>query len=125
MVEKTRIFLDTNFLIECFKNKIDILTEIDRICHFPYEIMIVDTTIQELEKLKIDPKTRLAARLALIYTKTIPIIPSPESVARLDDALVALAGSNVIIATHDKELKKRLHSRIIVVRQNKYLQLQE
>lgn len=125
MVEKTRIFLDTNFLIECFKNKIDIPTEIDRICYFPFTIMIIDTTINELEKLKINPKIRLAAKLALIYIKTLPIIPSQGLGERVDDALVALAGPNTIIATHDKELKKRLHSRIILVRQNKYLQLQE
>ena len=47
------IILDTNFLIYCAEYKIDFVSEIDRICSFPYKLAVLDNTIDELEKLKL------------------------------------------------------------------------
>lgn len=120
----TLILADTNFLIECCKHKIDIQAELDRICHFPHIIAIVDQTIDELQKLKKDAKTKFAATLALHIVQSFPIQTSQGLSGRLDDVLVVLAErEKAIIATQDKELKKRVKGYVIIIRQSKYLTL--
>ena len=47
-----KILLDTNFIMTCLKFKIDLFSEINRNCHFKYDIFILDKSIEELKKLK-------------------------------------------------------------------------
>ena len=39
------ILADTNFLVECARNKIDIHTELTRILDFSFEVAILDRTM--------------------------------------------------------------------------------
>ena len=112
------IILDTNFLIYCAKYKIDLFTEIERICFFTYKIKVLDATIRELEKVK--PK-----ELGLIkkYLERIEIIKSENSY--VDKELIKLSKEGCIIATEDNLLKKELKDGIITVRQMKYLQFRQ
>ena len=108
------IILDTNFLIYCAKYKIDFFSEIDRLCNFPYKIAVLDKTIEELEKLK-------PQKFALIkkYIERLIILKSKENY--VDKALISLSKEGFIIATQDLELKKKLQSQVMVIRQKKYL----
>lgn len=124
-----KILLDTNFLLIPEQFKVDIFTEIDRICHFNYQLCIVDKTITELESIikNIKSKDKNAAKIALklINAKNIHQIPS-ESLKNktTDDIIFETASPNYIIATQDKELKKRLRQKkipIISLRKKKYL----
>ena len=45
------VLLDTNFLLIPAQFKVDIFSEIDRICTFQYEIAVLDKTIDELNKI--------------------------------------------------------------------------
>ena len=109
-----KIILDTNFLM--FVGKIDILSELDRICQFRYELAVVDKTIKELEKIQ--------GKLAIDFIKknNVSIIRAPGKYA--DDEIVNAANSHTIVATQDKGLKKRLKVPLIVVRQKKYLEIE-
>jgi len=115
-MNKKTIVLDTNFLRECIKNKIHIEEELDRICHYPYTIKITEATIRELEQQMPHPE----AKLALAITKKYERI---EGEGGADDILAEISSQDVIIATQDKELKKRLKGPKIVLRQKKYLEL--
>ena len=107
-----RIILDTNFLLIPFKYKVDIFAEIKRIMDQPYEISILDGTLNELHNIK---KDKEAAKLALtiIEDKNIKIIKQKSLYMNLnskeaivDDILVKISDENTIIATQDKLLKK-------------------
>ena len=109
------IILDTNFLIYCVKYKIDFFSEIDRICNFNYKLSVLSSTIDELEKLK-------PSNLNLIkkFVEKLEII---NSNIYTDKKLIELSNKDMVIATQDNELKKRINGSVIIIRQKKYLEL--
>ncbi|MCF7871453.1 hypothetical protein K9L97_00280 [Candidatus Woesearchaeota archaeon] len=131
--QKTKVILDTNFLLLPGEFGVDIFTEIKRISTEPIEICILDKTMQEL-KLMIETKGQkkegFNAKLGYIMTKQKNLKTLTSSKHNYaDDALVEIVSKNpkkTIIATQDKELQKRIQNkkgRIITLKQNKYLQL--
>ena len=109
------IILDTSFLVDAVKLKIDIFSELGRICDFKYEIAIVDKTLDEL---KGKPGEKLIKEM--IEKKNVYILQTVSG-GYVDDLLLGLKQKDLIIATQDKNLKKRLHVPIIAIRQKKYL----
>ena len=121
-----RIILDTNFLLIPAQFNLDIISELQRICDFQYEICIIDKTIDELDTIIKDQKqkARLAAQLAkkLINIHNFTILETNKTHA--DDLLVKFAEQGAIIATQDKGLKDRLKEKeykTITMRQKKHL----
>lgn len=112
-----KIILDTNFIIEIIKNKIDLMKELDRITESGYEILILDKTLDELKKIK-----TIEAKIALKLTEKIKKIKT-EDTSYVDDILVKIQDKNTLIATQDKELKKRLKYRKIIIRNKSHLQI--
>lgn len=123
-----KILLDTNLLMACSQFKVDIFSEIDRICNFNYKIYILDKTMDELEDIveKQKGKHKDAARVALklIAIKNIKIIET-ESNDKTDDIIIDMSSKNdFIVATQDKDLKRKLinqGSSVIILRQKKIL----
>ena len=110
-----RIILDTNFLIDCAKLKIDYGEQLKH-----HELFVLDAVIDELEKL-IKQKKAKHANLALqiLRHNGVKIIKT-EKKQDVDSLLAGL--KSYAIATADKELKKRLKNRkIFVIRQKKYI----
>ena len=118
-----KIILDTNFLMIPANHGVDIFKEIDRIIDEKYEIFIIDKTIGELEKLIKGGKERerKAARMALQLIKKFNIKIINAQGDNVDDIIVQLKDKDTIVATMDKELRKRLRGDVIVLRQKKYL----
>ncbi len=128
------IIIDTNFLVSAIRFKIDILSELQRICDFKYTVCIVEGTIDELEKLAETgkPKDKIAARISLelIRNKKINIIktsPKNKRVKNVDILILNwIKEGNFIVATQDKELKREIRKKgdpIIVLRQKGYFKL--
>ena len=112
------IVLDTNIILNALKYKVDLLEELKRICNFKYEVKILDKTLKELEN---KPNGKLA--LAWIDKKNIKLINTKNG-GYVDDLLLKL-DKFYIIATNDKELKRKLKNHpIITLRQKKYLMIQ-
>jgi len=129
-----KIILDTNFLVSAIRFKIDIFSELQRICDFKYIICVVDGTIDELEKLAETgkPKDKIAARISLelIKKKMVKItkISSKNKRVKNVDLLILnlIKEGDFIVATQDKELKREIRKKgvpIIVLRQKGYLEL--
>ncbi len=124
------IILDTNFLMIPMQFKVDIFTEIERIMKEPYELCIVDKTIDELNKLKKTEsgKDKLAASVALklIEVKKIKHLKTEKNL-NTDNLITELAKSpDFIVGTQDKALKRILEQnnvQLLVLRQKKYLKL--
>lgn len=122
-VRVKKILIDTNFLMIPEQFKIDIFKEIDRIIDEKYQIIVVDKTVEELEKLikGNKEKEKRAARIALQLIKKYKIKVINTQGDNVDDIIVKLKDNDTIVATQDKELRKRLKGDVIVLRQKKYL----
>lgn len=118
------IVLDANFLLYIAKYKIDLFFELDRVCNFAYKLVLPQQVADELKKLskKGKGKDKEAACLALEIARKACV--RKVSARNADDALLVLASKN-ILATMDKELRKRFKKagkgRILSIRQKKYL----
>jgi len=123
-----KILLDTNFLLILYQFKVDIFTQIDKISTFKYKIFILDKTLQELNKIVEEQKgkNKDAARIALKLTsiKDIEVIKT-ESNKNTDDTIYDIAlKDDFIVATQDKDLKRKLVNqgcKVIILKQKKIL----
>ncbi len=123
-----RIILDTNFLLIPIQFKVDIFTEIDRICLFPYKLYIVDKTIDELKKIveKQKGKHKFAAKIALQLVKKKNISKIKTKEGHVDDLILDVLDKDSILATQDAIFRKRAVKKgikVIVLRAKKYLVL--
>jgi uncharacterized protein len=126
------IYIDTNFMLIPSNFKVDIFQEIDRLCDFKYKIVILDKTIDELNKIietqKGKHKTAASLALQLIQKKKIDkslTIQKTSSKEDVDNILISIAKKQkIIVATQDKDLKRHLkkeHTKIIDLRRQQYL----
>lgn len=122
-----KIILDTNFLVYCAKQKIDYIREIP----ISGEIVVLSSILQELEKIKEKArkgKDKEAASLSLqilnknLKEKKIRIIKTKENA---DESIKKIVKKQDVVATMDKELKKKLKGkvRILSIRQRKKLEI--
>lgn len=97
-----KVVIDTNAFASIQQFKIDLLEEIKK--EIPdAEIITIKSVIEELKNIK-DKK---AARYALELIKKEDIKTYEES-GKTDDAILSFAlKNNAIVATNDKELKRR------------------
>ncbi len=129
--KKAKVIIDTNFLLMPGQFNVDIFSEIDRVMDKSYEICIIDSTMEELNKLIVlgKKKDREAAKLGYVLVESLKKQKSLKTIAgssnkNVDDIIVAKANKNVYVATNDKELKQRVkekEGKIITLRQKKYL----
>ena len=123
-----KILLDTNFLLIPYQFKVDIFTQIDKISTFKYEIFILDKTLEELKKIVREQKgkNKDAAKIALklISIKNVGVMKT-KSHKNTDDVILDIASKEgYIVATQDKDLKRKLINHnvsVIVLRQKKIL----
>jgi len=122
-----KIVMDTNFLLIPGQLGVDIYTEMKERLDFPYELFIIKSTLDELDEIstKVKEKDRVAINIAksLLKTKTINIIDYAGDLS-VDDALVRLSEEGYIIATQDKKLRSRIKGKKIVLRQRKYIMVE-
>ncbi len=114
------IILDTDFLINCAKLKIDFSLEISKILDTSFKLFIIDKTIDELQGKKYEKLVK-----AIIEAEKISFIETKKDKS-VDDLILENVNENTIVATQDQELKRRLKNKgikIITIRQKKYLVL--
>jgi rRNA-processing protein FCF1 len=126
-----KVLLDTNFLFIPMQFKVDIFSEIERLMRVPYELCMIDMSLDELESLTTrgSGKDKTAAKLglALVKSKNIKILDTGRTEKHLntDKMIVEVAKSpDFVVATQDKALKRDLKENnvpVIVLRQKRYL----
>ena len=122
---KTKVLLDTNFIMSPGKFKVDIYSEIRRILDAPYELYVLDKSLAELDAIISRQKGRekAAARLAKAILKAKkPKTLKTTSKEYVDSIILGLRG--YIVATNDKELRLNLKKngvRTITLRQRNHL----
>ena len=120
-----KIVLDTNILMAVLELKIDIFTEIQKALDYPYELFVLDRTLDELEKFikgsLLSKKQAAQFAKKLIASQKIRILQT-EDPRPVDDILLDL--EDFIVATVDKELKQALIKKsvpVLTIRQRKYV----
>ncbi len=121
-----KLIIDTNFLLIPFQFSFDIFSEFERIKTEPIQIFVLDKSIDELNKIVREQKgkDKSAAKMALQLVETRADILMTEGEDYVDDLIVSLADKDTIVATQDKELKKRVQkkgAKLIIMKQKKYL----
>jgi uncharacterized protein len=132
-IERKKIIIDTNFLLVPGQFRVDIFDEIERIAHFPYELMIIDRTVNELNKIiagRATQNDKTAARIALVLLAKYPVLQIKVAGYTVDDAIVNYVRENptTLVATNDAGLMRRLkglrlHIALVRLKQKKYLSL--
>ena len=99
-----KILLDTNFLIDVARFKID-LSELHHLVSGG-QLCVIFPVIEELEKIA-HTKTKESryARAALFLASNLKKISVTGSA---DEALLRMANEKTIVATNDRELRKKL-----------------
>ena len=135
---RKRILLDANFLMIPAQYGVDIFSEIERICLFPYELWMPQPVKEELTRLasgqgKEGREARLA--LALVERKAIPLLGPEEMTPSAGGAKVKNADifmlrivrrDRDLVATQDRELRRALRERgipRIVLRKQRVLEI--
>ncbi len=122
-----KIILDTNFIMIPAQLHVDIYSELQRICHFKYQVYVLDKSLEELDSIiKLQRgRDKASARLAkAILEAQKPKTLKTTSEDYVDNILLGLDG--YIIATQDRVLRSKLRKKgvkTIVLRQKKYLEL--
>ncbi|MEM5794572.1 MAG: PIN domain-containing protein [Candidatus Aenigmatarchaeota archaeon] len=103
-----KIILDTNFLIDCLKFKVDFLKEIEEKIEKPFKFFVLEPNLKELEKIaKTRKKEAKYAKLALEFVKSnCKLISTKEKSA--DKAILKFSDENTFVATNDRKLRKSL-----------------
>ena len=125
-----KIILDTNFLMIPLQFRVDIFSELNRICHFNYRLLIYGQTVEELKNVMQKQKGlhKKAAQFALklIKLKNIEIIESGQK--DVDSLILENLDKDTVVATQDIMLKKEIlekGSSVVILRKKKHLQLIE
>lgn len=127
------IILDTNFIIECVKNKIDLFESLKELFGV-YTLIVPIQLYSELEKISNDRKITLREReyalvsielLKKYKTKSIDI-KTPDVDSGIFNYIKK--NSQIVTATLDKNLKKKISSnknaKFLLIKQKKYLVLE-
>ncbi|MEK6849420.1 MAG: PIN domain-containing protein [Nanoarchaeota archaeon] len=121
-----KIFLDTNFVLDTVLWKIDLFGELRRVCDFAYEIILLSNVRDEIKKIQgLGGKRKEVATVALLILDKNNV-KSMKAKGHVDDSLVQLTELGDIVATQDKDLKRRLKEKqigSIIIREKGYLEL--
>lgn len=117
--------LDTNFILTCAKQKIDFLDEVKLM---GLEVLIPEEVLEEIKRIMGSGKKfhfRENARLALKILNKNEFKKIKLGTEDVDKGLVNFAEKNkdVIVATLDRELKKKIKRPKLVIRGKKRLEV--
>ena len=121
---KTAI-LDTNFILSCVKQKIDFFEEI------PFQgmrLIIPEEVIEEIKKIAVSGKKlhfRRNAELALKILEKNQFETIKLGSSNVDKSLAEYVKNqkNIVLATLDEEIKRKIKKSLLVIRKRKRLEI--
>jgi rRNA-processing protein FCF1 len=116
-----KIVLDTNFLIDCVRFKLDIRKELAG-----SELYTVESVMPELARLaRSKSKESPLAKISMEFVKGIEKLQSLKQ--ETDDSMIEYSRLGYVIATHDGVLKGKIRAaggKVIYIRQRRYVSLE-
>jgi len=120
---ENKVALDTNILFSISQYRVDIFEEIKRLLG-KTAFFVSEAVDAELDKLKDKHKKEVSIARLLMEKNLVKKVKTKAKKA--DNSLIELAEKGYIIATADKELKRKVKGkkgRLIYLRQKKYLEI--
>jgi len=114
-----KIIIDTNFILSCVKQKIDLLSQLDEL--FPFsEIVVPFSVIDELKNLRKSRRIKIKEREAADVSLQLIIKKKPklENLGdNVDNSIVdyALKNKDIVVASLDRGIINRLKNKVKLV----------
>jgi rRNA-processing protein FCF1 len=112
--EPLKVILDANFFFVPSQFNLDIFEELKNLLNRRFEPILLSSTQKELQGLaeSASPKERKQAQLAIRLAEKCRAVPTEKaSNETYDDVIVRVAAAwKSPVATHDRELRKRLRT---------------
>ena len=108
-----QIVLDTNFILTCVKQKIQMFEQLEELFGI-YDLIVGEQVLSELSELKnqlglkTSEKEAASVALKLLKAKKIKIVDFNSSNVDTGIVFYAMEKPHIIIATLDRELKNRI-----------------
>lgn len=122
-----KILLDSSFILSCVKNRIDFFTEI---ALMGMQILIPEEVLREIGNIKNSKqklKDKEAAEFSSVLFKLNNFKKIKLKTKNVDSGIINFAGKNpeLIIATLDKEIKKKLKgkNKLMIIRGKNQLEV--
>ncbi len=119
-----KVLLDTNFILSCIRKKIDFFNDLK---FGGFKILIPEEVLKELGKISETggKKFRDESKIALNLIKQNSFEKIHLNTKNVDNGIVKMAGENkdYIIATLDREIKKKIENQKLVIRGNGKLEI--
>ncbi|RLG12444.1 hypothetical protein DRN73_02550 [Candidatus Pacearchaeota archaeon] len=118
-----KVLLDTNFILTSIRNKIDFTEDIK---FLGLEILIPEQVVNELKnilnskkKLRFKQESKIALKLIIPFKKI------DLKFKNTDNGIINFAKNNpdIIIATLDREIKKKIKNPKLIIRNKKKLEI--
>jgi hypothetical protein len=126
-MEKTKVLLDTNFILTCVKQKIDFFEYLEM---HGIQILIPEQVIDEIKKMIVSKKKmhfKDDAKLSIIVLKkyNTKFKKIDLNWKNVDNAIMNYAKENpdIIIATLDKEIKTKLKNKKLIIQGKNRLEI--
>jgi len=125
------ILADTSFLLVPYDFRLNIIEELERVVNGNFTLLVPSFCIDEINRLIrkgfiMRQKGRLALKLIEKYATVLEV--STKEGENVDDAIIRIAKEiNAIVATGDREIRKKLRKEgipVIFVRARKKLELE-
>jgi rRNA-processing protein FCF1 len=126
-----KVVLDTNFILTCVKQKIDFFSLAEELFNEELEFFLPEEDAEELESLsqrkgeKGKDKANASLALKILENKDLDRIVLGNK--DVDEGLVYyiknLASTDVVLATLDKDLRKRVNCKILTIEDKKSLKI--
>ena len=119
-----QVLLDTSFILTCIRNKIDFIEELTL---QGSEVLIPKQVIQEIKRITESKKKlrfRDEAALALKFLENSIFKKIDLKTKNTDNGIVKYSkDKNVIVATLDRELKRKVKGQKMIIRNKKKLEI--
>ncbi len=120
------VILDTNFVLNCIRNRLDFYDELET---RGYSVLIPFEVVEEIKRLrdsnkKLKFKEEADLALKLIESGDHKKVNCPGRYVDVGLKKYLDVHPKVILATMDKDLKRAVHNRKMVIRNRKKLELQ-
>jgi len=118
-----KILMDTNFILACVKQKIDIINSVDFL-NEKVDWVVPREVLNELESLKDRKGIKFSDRNSAKVGLEIIALLEPEIIEiknpNVDKGIADyFSGKDILLATLDKELKKKVNNKKLVIRGKK------
>jgi hypothetical protein len=130
--ELPKILFDSSIIIGIFENKIDVISEIERVMSTRFNPIVLSGTLSEirdvLRRSKGGKRRKILALALQIAEKFNKLDYFPVDTEDMDETLVRAAKDlKAVVATNDHELRKRLISAgmpVLFIRQKSHIELE-